>query len=146
MIIYKQISVIIRVPCQLFRSIADYHNPHIESFDGSFRGECLNMNWFTSLEDARDKIECWRRDCNEFRPHSTTWLLRSGKFAECWTQCPFDIDSVFAIAYEHFVIDSVSTNPTLPRGIVSVAQVDPVDHDRRAGRGSCAQEDRCAYP
>jgi len=47
-------------------------NPHIESFNGSFRDECLNMNWFMSLEDARDKIERWRRDYNEFRPHSAT--------------------------------------------------------------------------
>ncbi len=31
-------------------------NPHIESF---FRDECLNMNWFMSLEDARDKVERW---------------------------------------------------------------------------------------
>ena len=42
-------------------------NPHIESFNGSFQGECLNMNWFMSLEDARDKVERWRRDYNEFR-------------------------------------------------------------------------------
>jgi len=28
--------------------------------------ECLNMNWFMSLEDARDKVERWRRDYNEF--------------------------------------------------------------------------------
>jgi putative transposase len=40
-------------------------NPHIESFNGSFRDECLNMNWFMSLEDAKDKIERWRKDYNE---------------------------------------------------------------------------------
>lgn len=45
-------------------------NPHIESFNGSFRDECLNMNWFMSLEDARDNIERWRSDYNRFRPHS----------------------------------------------------------------------------
>lgn len=32
-------------------------NAYIESFNGSFRDECLNTNWFLSLEDARDKIE-----------------------------------------------------------------------------------------
>ncbi len=26
-------------------------NPFIESFNGSFRDECLNVNWFLSLED-----------------------------------------------------------------------------------------------
>jgi len=38
-------------------------NPHIESFSGSFRDECLNMNTFLSLDDARDKTERWRKDC-----------------------------------------------------------------------------------
>jgi len=46
-------------------------NACIESFNGSFRGECLNMNWFLSTEDARTKIEAWRREYNEFRPHSS---------------------------------------------------------------------------
>jgi len=30
-------------------------NPYIDSFNRSFRHECLNMNWFMSLEDARGK-------------------------------------------------------------------------------------------
>lgn len=45
-------------------------NAYIESFNGSFRDECLNTHWFMSLDDAREKIEAWRRDYNEFRPHS----------------------------------------------------------------------------
>lgn len=45
-------------------------NAHIESFNGSFRDECLNTNWFMSLEDARHKIETWKNNYNEFRPHS----------------------------------------------------------------------------
>ena len=56
-------------------------NPHIESFNGSFRDECLNMNWFMSLEDARDKVERWRRDYNEFRPHSALTHLTPAEFA-----------------------------------------------------------------
>ena len=46
-------------------------NPYIESFNGSFRDECLNVNWFLSLADAREKIANWRREYNEFRPHSS---------------------------------------------------------------------------
>lgn len=46
-------------------------NPFIESFNGSFRDECLNTNWFLSLHDARLKIDSWRRDYNTFRPHSS---------------------------------------------------------------------------
>ena len=44
-------------------------NAHIESFNGSYRGECLNLNWFLSLDDAQEKIEASRVDYNEFRPH-----------------------------------------------------------------------------
>ena len=32
-------------------------NTFIESFNGSFRAECLNASWFLSLEDARSKCE-----------------------------------------------------------------------------------------
>ncbi|MYD93798.1 MAG: transposase family protein [Chloroflexi bacterium] len=46
-------------------------NAFIESFNGSFRAECLNASWFLSLADARAKCEAWRTDCNQFRPHSS---------------------------------------------------------------------------
>jgi transposase InsO family protein len=36
-------------------------NPFIESFNGSFRDECLNVNWFLSLEDAKEKSSCSRK-------------------------------------------------------------------------------------
>ncbi len=57
-------------------------NAFIESFSGKFRAECLNTRrhcrsdqWcsngnFMSLDDARSKMEHWRRDYNEVRPHS----------------------------------------------------------------------------
>ena len=44
-------------------------NGHIESFNGTFRDECLNTHWFTTLGDAREIIEAWRREYNESRPH-----------------------------------------------------------------------------
>lgn len=46
-------------------------NPFIESFNGSFRDECLNVNWFLSLQDAQEKFDLWRQDYNSFRPHSS---------------------------------------------------------------------------
>ena len=46
-------------------------NAFIESFNGRLRDECLNANWFLSLDDARSKIEAWRRDYNEVRPHTS---------------------------------------------------------------------------
>lgn len=57
-------------------------NPYIESFNGSFRDECLNTHWFLSLEDAREKIETWRREYNEFRPHSSLSDLPPESFIE----------------------------------------------------------------
>lgn len=44
-------------------------NAFIEAFNGRFRAECLNSHWFTSLEDATEKLEAWRRDYDEERPH-----------------------------------------------------------------------------
>ena len=45
-------------------------NAFIEAFNGRFRAECLNAHWFMSLADAAKKLEAWRRDYNEERPHS----------------------------------------------------------------------------
>jgi len=45
-------------------------NAFIEAFNGRFRAECLNTHWFLSLADAAEKLEDWRRDYNEHRPHS----------------------------------------------------------------------------
>lgn len=46
-------------------------NAFVESFNGKFRDECLNEHWFTDLADARAKIDAWRADYNELRPHSS---------------------------------------------------------------------------
>lgn len=45
-------------------------NAFIQSFNGKFRAECLNAHWFLSLDDARAKMEEWRKDYNTVRPHS----------------------------------------------------------------------------
>jgi putative transposase len=45
-------------------------NAFIESFNGSLRDECLNVNWFLSLEDAKEKIKAFKEEYNYFRPHS----------------------------------------------------------------------------
>lgn len=57
-------------------------NAYIESFNRSFRDECLNVNWFLSLEDASQKSEVWRRDYNQFRPHSSLEGLTPNEFIE----------------------------------------------------------------
>jgi len=55
-------------------------NPFIESFNGSFRDECLNVHGFLSLDNAREKIERWRPDYNEFRTHSSLGDLTPYEF------------------------------------------------------------------
>lgn len=45
-------------------------NAFIEAFNSKLRAECLNAHWFMGLDDARSKMEEWRRYYNEERPHS----------------------------------------------------------------------------
>lgn len=59
-------------------------NAYIESFNGRLRQECLNQSWFSSLEDAKIKIEAWRKDYNEHRPHSSLKDETPQAFAEDW--------------------------------------------------------------
>ena len=44
-------------------------NAHVESFNATLRRECLNAYWFESLHEAKERIEAWRREYNESRPH-----------------------------------------------------------------------------
>jgi len=56
-------------------------NAYIESFNGKFRDECLNDNYFNNLEHARAVIAAWRRDYNEARPHSSIGRIPPAEFA-----------------------------------------------------------------
>ncbi len=56
-------------------------NAYIESFNGTFRDECLDENWFESLEQARTSIAAWRTDYNEIRPHSSCGRVPPATFA-----------------------------------------------------------------
>ena len=56
-------------------------NALIESFNARLCQECLNEHWFLSLDDAREKIESWRRQYNERRPHSSLGNLSPAEFA-----------------------------------------------------------------
>ena len=55
-------------------------NAYCESFNGRFRDECLNENFFETLDDARRIIEAWRIDYNEERPHSSLGNLTPAEF------------------------------------------------------------------
>lgn len=51
-----------------------------ESFNGRFRDECLNMEWFRCREEARVIVEDWRQSYNETRPHSALNYLSPNEF------------------------------------------------------------------
>jgi putative transposase len=58
-------------------------NAFIESFNGKLRAECLNAHWFLTLDDARAKMEAWRRDYNEVRPHSALGQRTPSELMKC---------------------------------------------------------------
>jgi len=68
-------------------------NSYIESFNGRFRDECLNENWFIDLADARHRIDQWRQDYNQRRPHSSLNYLTPAEFAALSTTS-FDKDEL----------------------------------------------------
>ncbi len=53
----------------------------IESLNGTLRDECLNANWCLSLGDARETIEAWKSEYNDFRPHRSLEDLKPSDFA-----------------------------------------------------------------
>jgi putative transposase len=59
------------VQLQFSRPGKPVDNRFVESFNGRLREECLNDNWFMSLQNARDIVEKWRLDYNTARPHSS---------------------------------------------------------------------------
>jgi len=48
-----------------------WENPYIESFFDKLRGECLNREYFFSVTEANVILEEWRKQYNEFHPHSS---------------------------------------------------------------------------
>jgi putative transposase len=57
-------------------------NAFIESFNGRLRDECPNVEQFASVADAQAKIEAWRVDYNQRRPHGSLGHLTPTEFVE----------------------------------------------------------------
>ena len=70
-----------KVKLDFIRPGRPMENGHVESFNGRLRDECLNAELFFNLVDARQKLEAWRRDYNEQRPHSSVGNLTPTEFA-----------------------------------------------------------------
>ena len=56
-------------------------NCFIETFNGSMRDECLNVHWFETIDEAKEKIEAWRVEYNESRPHQALKEMTPAAFA-----------------------------------------------------------------
>ncbi len=61
-------------------------NAYIESFNGRIRDECLNEEVFLDLADAKKKIEKWRRNYNEKRPHTSLNMKTPNQFEKEFVQ------------------------------------------------------------
>jgi len=68
-------------------------NATIESFNGRLREACLNVHWFASLEDAQQKIDAFRWDDNEHRPHRALGGLSPREYAQRVTMTAADSPS-----------------------------------------------------
>lgn len=75
-----------RVRLEFIQPGKPMQNAYVESFNGRLRDECLNANWFTSLSDAKRKIESWRQDYNQQRPHSSLNYVPPSEFAQRRTE------------------------------------------------------------
>ena len=75
-----------KIKLQFSRPGKPTDNPFIESFNGRLRQECLDQSWFVSIEDAQQKIENWRIDYNENRPHSSLKNSTPSAFLGIWKQ------------------------------------------------------------
>jgi putative transposase len=56
-------------------------NAYVESFNGTFRAECLDTHWFGTLAEAKENIEAWRKEYNESRPHRALGERTPNEFA-----------------------------------------------------------------
>jgi len=61
-----------------------WQNGKCESFNGKFRDECLNTQWFRTLREAKVLIVMWRKEYNTFRPHRALSYQTPAEAAACW--------------------------------------------------------------
>ncbi len=75
-----------RVQLDFIRPGKPVENSYTESFNGRLRDECLNVETFFDLSDVREKLERWRLDYNQARPHSALADHPPETFAARWAE------------------------------------------------------------
>jgi putative transposase len=53
-----------------------------ERFNGTLRTECLNLEWFKSMEDLNEQIQEWRVVYNTPRPHDSIGFQTPDEFEQ----------------------------------------------------------------
>ena len=56
-------------------------NGQVESFQGKFRDECLNVSWFGNRWEACQKVAAWRLESTQERPHARLGYRTPEEFA-----------------------------------------------------------------
>ncbi len=74
--------------CRIWRTQTAYiehgspwETPFIESFNGRLRDECLNVEDFANITEARAVLEDWRHEHNTYRPHRSLGGLTPAAYA-----------------------------------------------------------------
>jgi len=81
-------------------------NGFIESFNGRLRDECLNVEWFVSLADARQKLAKLRNHYNHERPHSALADRTPAAFAELHRRVAEKVSTSMGRALQSLFIES----------------------------------------
>ena len=63
-----------------------WQNGYAESFHSRLRDECLSMELFASLAEAKVVIEAWRNHYNQERPHSSLGYRTPLEFKAAWQE------------------------------------------------------------
>ena len=61
-------------------------NAYIESFNGRVRQECLNLHWFTEIDEVRSTLEIWKMEYNMIQPHSSLGYLSPVEYARSYRE------------------------------------------------------------
>ena len=91
-----------------------------KSFNGRLRDECLNVEWFTSLSEARAQLASWRHHYNHQRPHSALDDRAPAVFA-----------SLHGVRPTRFALPSRNKTNTTPRQALAAPAVAALDPARR---------------
>jgi putative transposase len=76
-------------------------NGHVESFHGRLRDECLNANWFRTLNDVRTTLSAWREEYNCERPHSSLGYRTPVEFRKATKTGYADVETATRFPHPH---------------------------------------------